>query len=373
MHYLQDLANQGVDISNFSVDWLPEHPPNFMKRMRESSERKMKKKAQKLGETSVSRPHVPLVSSSPSKFLPSDSPSIHLRQLSSSLPLPSPIYTPYEPTPSTTKPSETPISNPPSPPLQKFNLTTISLPISEAQMFNEPISPPSSTPSSPPYYTIASYSEPSDPQSPTLAQLQACSLSAYNQPESETNIPSQSEQPSLPPSEPHIETPIENPITHHSKPPIETIPSSPAPTSPVSEPEPTFPTLEEAIDLFVESSMEKIKSLSENSVRNDFIREAGERLQARLAREAEEKARREGEEKAHIEEEKRAREAIEKATAEGSFWFRSSRTEYSVRATEGAADSESQTGPTGLCQLQHSKPADSVALEDATASEHLGT
>ena len=73
-------------------------------------------------------------------------------------------------------------------------------------------------------------------------------------------------------------------------------------------------------------------------------------MQARLAREAEEKARREGEEKAHIEEEKRAREAIEKATAEGSFWFRSSRTEYSVRATEGAADSSSQTGSTRLCQ-----------------------
>lgn len=39
-HYLQDLASQGVDILDFSTDWLPEHPPNFMKRMRDPSERK---------------------------------------------------------------------------------------------------------------------------------------------------------------------------------------------------------------------------------------------------------------------------------------------------------------------------------------------
>lgn len=50
-HYLQDLENQGVDISDFSVDWLPEHPLNFMKRMREPSEINSKKKADKLGET----------------------------------------------------------------------------------------------------------------------------------------------------------------------------------------------------------------------------------------------------------------------------------------------------------------------------------
>lgn len=115
--YLLDLANQGVDISDFSVDWLLEHPPNFMKRIRKPSERKSKKKAEKLGGTSVSRPPVPLVfSSSPSKYLPFDSPSLHLRQLSSSLPQPSPIYTHSEPTTSTTNPSETPTSNLPSPP-----------------------------------------------------------------------------------------------------------------------------------------------------------------------------------------------------------------------------------------------------------------
>ncbi|XP_050897328.1 uncharacterized protein LOC127104169 [Lathyrus oleraceus] len=58
----------------------------------------------------------------------------------------------------------------------------------------------------------------------------------------------------------------------------------------------------------------KLKGLSEK-VRNDFIREVGERLQERLVREAEEKARREAEEKAHLEEEKMAREAAEKAAA----------------------------------------------------------
>lgn len=38
-HYLQDLASQGIDISEFSVDWLPEQTPNFMKRKREPSDK----------------------------------------------------------------------------------------------------------------------------------------------------------------------------------------------------------------------------------------------------------------------------------------------------------------------------------------------
>ncbi|XP_050889659.1 eukaryotic translation initiation factor 4 gamma-like [Lathyrus oleraceus] len=55
----------------------------------------------------------------------------------------------------------------------------------------------------------------------------------------------------------------------------------------------------------------KLKGLSEQ-VHNDFIRDAGERLQARMVREAEEKAIREAEEKARLEEEQRVREAAEK-------------------------------------------------------------
>ncbi|XP_050897276.1 vegetative cell wall protein gp1-like [Lathyrus oleraceus] len=245
-------------------------------------------------------------------------------------------------------------------------------------MFNEPISPPSSTPSSPPYYTISSDSEPYDPQSLTLAQLQARALATQQKSEPEANIPPPHEQPTTPPSEqptpppfeqptpppseqpttppskqpitPPSETPIvtpfENIIIPTSEPPTETTHTPPASPSPTPEPEPTFPTLEEAITLFVESLVEKIRSLSENSgisdnpsavrihynrvirwmtsevlklkglfeqVRSDFIREAGERLQACLVREAEEKAKREAEEKARLEEEKRVREAAEKA------------------------------------------------------------
>ncbi|XP_050885802.1 eukaryotic translation initiation factor 4 gamma-like [Lathyrus oleraceus] len=111
----------------------------------------------------------------------------------------------------------------------------------------------------------------------------ARALSPHNQPEPETNIPSPSQQPPPPPSELHIETPTENPISHHYEPPIETISTPPEPTSPTSELEPAFPTLEEA---------------------------------ERLAREAEEKARREAKEKARLEEEQRAREAVEKAASE---------------------------------------------------------
>lgn len=42
--YLQDLQAQGTDISGFSLDWLPDQPPNFMKRKSDPSEKKKKKK-----------------------------------------------------------------------------------------------------------------------------------------------------------------------------------------------------------------------------------------------------------------------------------------------------------------------------------------
>lgn len=61
----------------------------------------------------------------------------------------------------------------------------------------------------------------------------------------------------------------------------------------------------------------KLKGLFEQ-VQNDFIREAEERLQDRLAREAEERAHREAEEKARLEEEERAREVVEKAVVEAT-------------------------------------------------------
>lgn len=74
-HYLQDLAAQGIDISGFTLDWLPEQPPNFMKRKRDPSKKKNKKKTLKLGDSSASQKQlVPLRSSAPSKSHISEAP-----------------------------------------------------------------------------------------------------------------------------------------------------------------------------------------------------------------------------------------------------------------------------------------------------------
>lgn len=221
-----------MDISEFLVDWLPEHPPNFMKRMRDPSERKSKKKTLKLVETSETMLPTPLDSFVLSKSYPSETPlNSNLKQISSSLPQPSSTYTPYEPTISIQTPTETQNSNPSSPPLQQFKLTTITLPISEALLPNEPISPPSLNPSSPPYYDHSSDSEHPetiDPPSLTLAQLQAISLS--NQPPfvPETSVPS--------PFEPKIETPSESPTEPPTEQPSETNHTSSEPFNPSSEP-----------------------------------------------------------------------------------------------------------------------------------------
>jgi hypothetical protein len=134
-YYLQDLANQWVDIFDFKVDWLPEHPPNFMKRMREPFEKSKKAKKSRLGESSGSRPLVPLAGS-PSKFVPL-SRSVKIKPLSSSLPQTTPIYTTSDTPPSTTR-----TSNPPS---LKFNLATTTLPVFEAKMLNETTSSSSSS------------------------------------------------------------------------------------------------------------------------------------------------------------------------------------------------------------------------------------
>ncbi|XP_050897402.1 proline-rich receptor-like protein kinase PERK12 [Lathyrus oleraceus] len=218
-------------------------------------------------------------------------------------------------------------------------------------LLNEPISPLSSTPFSPPYYDISSNSEQPeipDPSSPPLAQLQAITLS--NQPPSipDTPVPSSSEPQTEPPSKtqiepssaPQTEPPSEPPTKQPSEPPTETTHTSLEPINPSSEPEPTFLTLEESVALFSESSNMKLRTLSEQSilsdnpsevrnqwngllrwmtsevfklkglskqVRNDYIREAGERIEARLARETEEKAHQEAEEKARLKAEELAR------------------------------------------------------------------
>ncbi|XP_050890073.1 gibberellin-regulated protein 14-like [Lathyrus oleraceus] len=211
-----------------------------MKRMREPSERKSKKKTMKLGEsTSMQKLLVPLDSSAPSKSYLSKA-RLHSgsKKVSSSLPQPSPTYTPFKPiisipTPFEPHNSETTTS---SPTLQKFDLTTTTLPVSEALLFHEPISPPPSTPSSPPYYDLSSeYEQPEipDPSSPTLAQLQDTSNSKQTLYVPETSEPTPSL--STPPSASSINLPTFKPPTE----PSETTPIPFEPINPTSEPEPT--------------------------------------------------------------------------------------------------------------------------------------
>ncbi|XP_050909403.1 eukaryotic translation initiation factor 4 gamma-like [Lathyrus oleraceus] len=314
MYYLDDLRKQGVEFS----DWLPQFPLDFMKRPQEPSEKAKQAKKAKLGEYFGSRPPVPLTGSSgKSVSLP---PSVQVKPVASSIPQPTPIYTNSKTPPSTTRPS-----NQPS---QKFNLATTSLPISEAERLNKTTSPSSSSsPKSPPYYTLSSDTEPSDPHSPTLAQLQtralASQLPTQSIPEPEVTS-SPTEDPNTttsdpPPSEPiHAETQPPNseipPLNRSTEPQTPTLNLSP-PTSPpqASEPENTLLTLEEAIKVFAEASVDK--GLSEQ-VHNDFIKNVEIRLQEHLAREAEERAHKEAEEKGKQEELQRLKEAEAKALAE---------------------------------------------------------
>ncbi|XP_050918805.1 leucine-rich repeat extensin-like protein 1 [Lathyrus oleraceus] len=162
-----------------------------MKRMRDPSEKSKQAKKAKLGESSRSRPLVPLVGS-PGKYvyLPR---SVKIKPIASSLPQTTPIYTSAETPPSTTR-----SFNPPS---LKFNLATTTLPVSEGEMLNETTSP-SPSPQSPPYYELSSDTEPSDPQSPTLAQLQARALASQQLSHSEPTP----DFPSPPPEHPNHTT-----------------------------------------------------------------------------------------------------------------------------------------------------------------------
>ncbi|XP_050916208.1 uncharacterized protein LOC127131328 [Lathyrus oleraceus] len=106
----------------------------------------------------------------------------------------------------------------------------------------------------------------------------------------------------------------------------------PEPSEPIPEPfEPnlTLPTFDEALAKFLESSNSRFKKLSDESntsdnpseglseeVINDFIRGVEEKQEARLAKEAAEKAEQEAAEKAT--EEAAAREATEKAVVEAA-------------------------------------------------------
>ncbi|XP_050909619.1 uncharacterized protein LOC127123443 [Lathyrus oleraceus] len=221
-YYLEDLYKQGVDIIEFQVDWLPEFPPNFHKRMREPSEKTKQAKKAKLGETFGSRPLVPLVGSlGKSVSLP---PSVKIKPIASSLSQTNLIYTTTDTPPSTTR-----SSNQPS---QKFNLATTTLHVSEAEMLNETTSPSSSpSPQSPPYYNLSSDTEPSDPHSPTLAQLQGRALA--------------SQKPSHPNPEPEVTSlPPENRNTTTFEPqPSAPTHSKPQPSEPIHpKSQPSGPT-----------------------------------------------------------------------------------------------------------------------------------
>ncbi|XP_050890706.1 uncharacterized protein LOC127096140 [Lathyrus oleraceus] len=303
-----DLRKEGVDISDFNISQLPNEPPNFMKRPRGPSEKAKQAKKARLGESSGSRHPAPLLG--PSGKSVSLAPSVQTHHIASSIPQPTPIYTSSETPPSTTRTSHQPS--------QKFNLATTTLPICDAEMLNETISPSSSSsPKSPPYYNISTDTEHSDPPSPTLPQLQTRALASQQPPQPTPEpevISSPTEQPNPTTSDPqpskttHAETQPNNSDTHPPNTSAE--PQTPTlnlshPTSPPlsSEPENTMPTLEEAIMLFVGASVDKVK-------------DAELRLQERLAREAKERAHKEAEEKARQEEIQRIKEVEAKALAE---------------------------------------------------------
>ncbi|XP_050919730.1 extensin-like [Lathyrus oleraceus] len=279
--------------------------------------------------------------------------SVKIRPIASSLPQTTPIYASAETPPSTTR-----SSNPPS---QKFNLATTTLPVSEAEMLNETTSPSSSpSPQSPPYYELTSDTEPSDPQSPTLAQLQSCALASQkpSHPEPETEvtspppdhpIPTTSEpQPSEPthyesqPSEPTHSEPQPSEPTHSDIPPPITSadpttptlnlsspisPSSPSQSS-ANEPETTLPTLEEAIKVFAESLVEKVKEAEAKAI-------------ADAAAEAEAKAKSDVEEAAGI-----AEEAAAKANADEL-----TQGEHSNSGTLNTSQDSDYTSDIKLCQI----------------------
>ncbi|KAI5444842.1 hypothetical protein KIW84_013212 [Lathyrus oleraceus] len=198
----------------------------------------------------------------------------------------------------------------------------------------------------------------------TSLPQQTTTISSENQtslpPQQTTTTPSETQPSVIRPSDPYITPPIlpavpepesepldvnplyasspDSELQAESEPqPLNLSPQNSPPHSPEPEPELTIPTLEEAILQVAEASVQKIKSLAKNSevsddpksvrthwnrviswmtsesyrlksiseqVRNGYIRDSEERLQERLAREAE--ARR-------LEEERLAKEAEEEA------------------------------------------------------------
>ncbi|KAI5436346.1 hypothetical protein KIW84_022718 [Lathyrus oleraceus] len=162
-------------------------------------------------------------------------------------------------------------------------------------------------------------------------------------------------------------------VSHHQS---FRLPQNSPPHSPEPEPDLTIPTLEEAIIQVAEASVQKVKSLAKNSevsddpksvrthwnrviswmtsesyrlksiseqVRNGYIRDAEERLQERLAREA--KARRLEEERLAKEAEEEARRLEEERLAKEAELLRIKEAEAKAQAdaeAQAAAEAEAQ-------------------------------
>ncbi|XP_050890111.1 uncharacterized protein LOC127095471 [Lathyrus oleraceus] len=255
--------------------------------MREPSEKTKQAKKAMLGESSGSRPQVPLVGS-PGKFVSLPA-SVKIKPIASSLPQTNPIYTTADTPPSTNKSSNLPS--------QKFNLATTTLPVSEVEMLNETTSPSSSpSPQSPPYYELSSDTEPSDPHSPTMAQLQDRALASQKpshlNPEPEVTSP-----PPKHPNPTHFEPQPSEPIHYESQPSEPTHSDIP---QPITSADPRTPTL----------NLSSPTSPSQASAMNQKLPFWPLKKQLR---EAEERTRQEVEEKARQEELQRIIDAEAKA------------------------------------------------------------
>jgi hypothetical protein len=168
--YLQRLLDDGVDISDFSLDDCLDSEEDLVRYKRGISEKKIAPPAKKarFEGASGSGSSAPLQFST-GKFVP---PATSEFLMASSYPLSSqPIYTSSEIPPSITRTSQpTPVLNiartfiPPSIPAQTHQSTSSSS--------------SSSIPESPPYVTVSSDPEPSDPDSPTIATLYAHRLAS---------------------------------------------------------------------------------------------------------------------------------------------------------------------------------------------------
>ncbi|XP_050918779.1 cell wall protein DAN4-like [Lathyrus oleraceus] len=279
-----------------------------------------------------------------------------------SKPNPSNQTFPSEPTTSDPIPLRTIIS---SPSLPLYNLQTTSLSNSEALLLNEPLlSSLSTTPRSPSYYDLTSNSEHSssnypDPPSPNLEDLQATTDSERTEfvPEPFEPIPE--------PSEAGLTLPIfDEALTKFSE-------SSSSRFKKLSDKSSTSENPYEVrtnwngFTRWMTSEIFKLKGLSKQ-VRNDFIRDAEERLRARMAKEEAEKDEREVAEK--VVAEAAAREAAEEAAAQTAAREAIGKVAAKVDAREKAEQEAEAARATKVAHKAASEKTTEVALTQGESS-----